>query len=243
MTEITADDLAWLKSERMSDEDDGGGRRTGNLITFGAENEIFDDLSDVDRAAGDVSIRKVYPAVLSANAAKYLDAGAVVFRPPADPAVSVLLFSTEDYYDERADAQDLLQQGISRAAAYNAYLWGPHYAQQRSVLLWQFQSAEPPVQGDRLDLVALSARVETRHQVLWVTHVTEQDVEVYDGAGSFWVRSLTLEISDPLGAAYTGTDPTRSLPASSSLATRVFATRYVPDAVSLVGIRPLVTDA
>ena len=72
---ITADNLRWYQSERMTDQTDGGGRLTGNEIVFGTENQIFDDLSDVDRAAGDVSIRKVYASVASASDDKYLDAG------------------------------------------------------------------------------------------------------------------------------------------------------------------------
>ena len=41
---------------------------SGVEIVPGVENQVFDDLSDVDRAAGDVSIRKVYAAVGSADA-------------------------------------------------------------------------------------------------------------------------------------------------------------------------------
>ena len=111
---ITADTLRWYRSERMTDEDDGGGQMSGTEIVPGQENQVFDDLSDVDRAAGDVSIRKVYAAVASNDDDKYLDAGVLVLRPPADPTAAVTLFSTGDYYDERAALRERLESGITR---------------------------------------------------------------------------------------------------------------------------------
>ena len=120
---ITVDTLKFFQAERMTDESDGGGQMTDNEIVSGADNQIFDDVSDVDRAAGDVSIRKVYAAVTSADTAKYLDAGVVIFAEPADPAASVLAFSTGDFYDERAALQNTLENTIVRGARWNGWLW------------------------------------------------------------------------------------------------------------------------
>ena len=83
---ISVADLKFFQSERMTDFPDGGGQMTGNEIVSDVDNQIFDDISDVDRAAGDVSIRKVYAAVTSADTDKYLDAGVVIFSKPADPS-------------------------------------------------------------------------------------------------------------------------------------------------------------
>ena len=65
---ISVADLKFYTAERMTDNTDGGGQMSGHEIVSGASNQIFDDLSDVDRAVGDASIRKVYAAVTSANA-------------------------------------------------------------------------------------------------------------------------------------------------------------------------------
>src|SRR5574343_1642480 len=106
---ITVAELKFFQSERMTDESDGGGQMTDNEIVSGEDNQIFDDVSDVDRAAGDVSIRKIYAAVTSANTDKYLDAGVVVFKEPEDEAASVLILSTGDYYDEREDIKNEIE--------------------------------------------------------------------------------------------------------------------------------------
>lgn len=49
---IHSGDIRILQSERMTDNADGGGRLTGRPVTDGASNDIFDDISDLDRAAG-----------------------------------------------------------------------------------------------------------------------------------------------------------------------------------------------
>lgn len=238
---ITADTLRWFQSQRMTDEDDGGGRMAPVEIVPSVENQIFDDLSDVDRAAGDVSIRKVYAAVASADDDKYLDAGAVLFRPPADPDVAVTAFSTGDYYDERADMQALLESSVVRGGLYTGWLWGDHGPGQRSVTLWQRESYPLPPVGLRIDLSARSAGAETHHQILWVTRIVSDIVERTDNSGTYAVRRLTLEIAEPLRDSYTGTEPSRADP--SNTATVIYETRYNPDTVPMVGIRPLVEAA
>jgi hypothetical protein len=238
---IQAADLRWYCSERMHDESDGGGQMSGAEILFGSENRIFDDLSDVDRAAGDVSIRKVYAAVADDSDDKYLDAGVVVLRAPTDPDVSVLAFSTGDYYDERSALRERLESGISRGAVYQGYLWGTHIAGQRAITLWQRLSANLPAVSSRLELVALSGTTVLHSQVLWVTRVVSEPVERIDAQGTYQVRSVVCELAEPLRDSYSGVEPARTDPSSPQA--KVYETRYSPEAVPLVGIRPLVEAA
>lgn len=237
---ITADTLRWRQSERMTDNTDGGGRMTGVEIVPGVENQVFDDLSDVDRAAGDVSIRKVYAAVESLDADKYLDAGVVVFAAPADPDVSVVAFSTGDYYDERAALRERLESGISRGGLYMGWLWGDHIQGQRAIVLWQRLSAGLPSTGQRLELVARNAGVTQHNQVLWITRVMDEIVERVDGSGPYQVRSVMCEIAEALRDDYTGVEPTRiDPPGQTTTGTAVYETRYNQEAVPIVGVQPL----
>lgn len=242
---ITANDLRWFRSERMTDNDDGGGQMTSNEIFSGQENQIFDDLSDVDRAAGDVSIRKVYAAVASADDAKYLDAGVVVLKAPADPKVSVTAFSTGDYYDEREDLANRLESGIARGPRYNGYLWGQHIVGQRAIVLWQRESASLPSIGARLELAAMSGTTSSatvlHSQVVWVTEITEELVERVDAQGPYRVRMVVCELAEPLRNNYTGTEPER-VDISAPL-TMLYETRYNHDVNAIVGIAPLAEAA
>jgi hypothetical protein len=238
---ISVADLRWYQSERMTDEDDGGGQMTGIEIVPGVANAIFDDLSDVDRAAGDVSVRKIYGGAFSDGPDKYLDAGAAVFASPTDPAVSVLIFSTADFYDERAAMRERLESGITRGALWQGYLWGQHTAGQRAVTLWQRLSAPLPAIGRRIDLAAWLGSSITHNQILWITNVVQSLIERQDTGGIYQVRSVTLELAEALRDDYTGSEPTRIDPVAP--ATLVYDTRYNPEAINLVGIKPLVAQA
>ncbi len=240
---ITVADLKFFKSERMTDYDDGGGRMTGNAIISGVENEIFDDVSDVDRAAGDVSIRKVYAAVTSANTDKYLDAGVVIFKEPDDAAASVLALSTGSFYDEREDIKNRIENTITRGARWNGWLWGQHLIGQRAVVLWQRPTDEVPATGERLELVQMASGVQHHNQFLWITRVTETVRTRNDDNGAYSIREVVCEIAEPLEADYLGVEPSRYDPQVGANSALVYGTRYNANAVALFGIKPLVTQA
>lgn len=244
---IAVSDLKFFQTERMTDNPDGGGRMTAVEIVSGVENQVFDDIGDVDRAAGDVSIRKVFAAVTSANTDKYLDAGVAVFAAPEDPAVSVLAFSTGDGYDERADLQARIEQTITRGARYNGWLYGQHLTGQRALLLWQRPEAPLLPAGARVELVAKLAGVEQYSQFLWVTRVQDEVrtmYEVYnDRTLTYLVRVLTCEIAEPLAANYAGLEPGRGDPSPGTATALIYETRYNAEAVPLYGVRPTTEDA
>lgn len=130
---ITVDTLKFRQAERMTDFPDGGGQMSAVDIISGQSNQIFDDLTDVDFATGDVSLRKVFAAVTSADTDKYLDAGVAIFKGPANPNVSALLFSTGDYYDERAAIKEAAEHYRIRNQDTKLRLIGTHYANQRTL--------------------------------------------------------------------------------------------------------------
>jgi hypothetical protein len=237
---IAISDLKFFASERLTDESDGGGKLSAVEIVDGTRS-VFASLSDVDRAVGDCSIRKIYAAVMSETDDQYLDAGVVIFEPPEDPAVSVLAFSTGSSYDERAALKNKLESSITRGSLYGGYLWGEHSAGQRAVTLWQRPTTELPGIGRRLELAAYTGGTQTHSQVLWITRVTETLITRYDTEGSYQIRRLICELAESLTGDYTGTEPQRYdniVPPS-----RVYDTRYNSGALSLVGIKPLTTAA
>jgi len=240
---ITIADLKFFQSERMTDNADGGGQMTANEILNGADNAIFDDLSDVDRAAGDVSIRKIYAAVTSPDTDKYLDAGVVLFREPSDPAVSVLACSTGDFYDEREAIKSQLEQTISRGARWNGWLWGQHLSGQRALVIWQRPEAELPSVGARLEVVARAGGADQYSQFLWVTRVTDELRTQYDEHGTYSIRSVTCELAEPLGDSYAGLEPSRVDPNPGTQTALLYDTRYNAEAVPLLGIRPTIAAA
>ena len=240
---ITVSDLRFYQSERMAQTSDGGGQMTDNEIISGASNKIFDDISDVARSAGKCDIAKVYAAVTSTNTDKYLDAGVVVFKAPADPAASVLAFTTGDFYDERDALKNTLENTIVRGSRWNGWLWGSHFTGQRAITLWQRQETELPSTGQRLVLVKRSNSAETYVQFLWITRVTDNLRNQYDEKGVYVVREVVCELSEALEADFTGLEPTRVDPTIGAGTTLVYDTRYNANAVALYGVRPTVLQA
>lgn len=237
---ITTADLKFYQAERMTDNSDGGGQMSGNVIVSGNSNQIFDDISDVNRAAGSLSLRKIYAAVTSADTDKYLDSGAVIFKPPADPNASVMAFSTGSYYDERSALVALLETGIARGVLYHGYLFGQHLVGQRAILLWQRPNTALPQVGGRLLLVNRSSKVETTSQYVWITKVSSEERTFYDNSGALPILVVTLEIAEPLRYAFEGTEPSRTDSAGTSQPL-VYDTRYNPDVGNLSGISALKT--
>lgn len=239
---IGLDQLKFFASERMTDNSDGGGRMSAIEIVSGVKNSVFDDVSDVDRAAGDVSIRKVFAAVASETTDKYLDAGVAIFRAPSDPATAVLMTSTGDFYDSRDAVKNRIEQTITRGARWNGYLWGQHLPGQRVMTLWQRTETELPTVGARMELVAYNnTMVEQYAQFLWITKITSNIRSRYDLKGVYQINEVQCELAEALTQAFTGIEPQREDTLSEKVS--VFGTRYNAESTPLFGIMPLATPA
>lgn len=214
---MTADDLKLRQAQRMTDNSDGGGRMSAVEIVSGVKNQIFDDISDVDRAVGDVSIRKIYGAVASANTDKFLDAGLVVFKAPADDDVSVLAFTTGSFYDERPALADAVQRYLERATVTPFRLKGTHNPGQRVIfgylLLSALQVGQTPYDLFYDKVLALAYEISSVIQyeqfvrVIRVSYTSINSaaaVNYTDGDGAFAVVEVTLDIASPLDYAFPG---------------------------------------
>jgi hypothetical protein len=231
---ITANSLRFYKAERMTDTPDGGGRMSGTEIVSDIENQIFDDISDVDYAAGDVSIRKCYALVKSADTDKYLDAGFAIFSPPVGAGVSVLAFSTGSFYDERSALVGKLEGAIIRGGRWNGYLWSHG---TRSITIWQKPEAVLPTVNGRMFLVASGYS-----EVIWITRVITTDLKLTDEKGDYYIKQVVMEIAEPIQHTYIGSEPQRLTPTAAQ-ATVVYDSNYDPYAVEMVGIKALTATA
>ena len=64
---ITNDDVNLFDSQRLSDEEDGEGRATGRKVIDGNVNNLFQDISRIDRTVGDVALRKAFVGISTDN--------------------------------------------------------------------------------------------------------------------------------------------------------------------------------
>jgi len=96
---ITINDLKIYESEVMSNAANGGGGMTTNAIIDGASNNIFDDVSEPDRAYGKVNQRKMFMACKSPNNDKLFAALTYISKLPPDEKINVNLVKTQGYFD------------------------------------------------------------------------------------------------------------------------------------------------
>lgn len=111
---ITENDVRLYASERMTDFSDGGGAMSPTVIVDGLDNNVFPDVTDLDRLIGRSNVRKVFGAVISADTDTYLSAHALLDDAADDTAVDAMLMAYGGYTTERLAAQGAMSGSIMR---------------------------------------------------------------------------------------------------------------------------------
>ena len=88
---ITVADIKIMASARMVDATDGGGQMSATALQDGVENNVFPDISALNRAQGALQLRKVFPAVLNAGTDTLLGTHVILDDVPDDADVFGLI--------------------------------------------------------------------------------------------------------------------------------------------------------
>jgi hypothetical protein len=202
---ITSGDIKLLKSQVNLDTTDGGGAMTSTEVVDGLSNNLFPDVSELDRTIGRVAMRKVFPAVDTNTVDSYFGAHAMVSRKPTDPRVGVSLFSTKDWFDRRDNARDKIERYLARGPKWAGHLLETQLEGQRAIqLALRLQDDEPKV-GQGLALVENEDLPNEYEQYVRVTKITSVErVFTLSSGGEVTRKVTTVEISDPLRYAFHG---------------------------------------
>jgi len=242
---ILSGDLKLVESQTMEDVPEGGGGPTANVVVDGASNNIFPDISELDRAGGRVNLRKVVVHVQTDNRDTFLGGNFIVAEPPNDPNVSITVFSTGETFDQRSDAADRIEQYLVKGPTWNGYLLENHVAGQRSIQLFQRPGVAPPAIGRTLALVYHEDLVDEVVQYVRVTNVESTTGRYSDSLsqqyGDFDAVVVTCDISDSLRTAFAGSPPSRYYTAAAGKS--LVRDTTVADAGSYHGVVPLTTSA
>src|SRR6056297_1510465 len=109
MADIVESDVKLYKSADQTDTDTGGGRMSSDVVVSGEINNLFPNISRLDRLRGRIQFRKVFQKIDSENTAVYSGAHLIVRDMPLDPNVSVLMFETNDHNDHLPDIVDYVE--------------------------------------------------------------------------------------------------------------------------------------
>lgn len=242
---IQEQNIVFVESQVMDDVPEGGGAATGRVIVDGQMNNVFEDISDLDRAYGRFNLRKIFLAVRTLSTDLYGGAKTVITALPQDDALGYTLFSSNDPFDARADAADRVEAYLYKGPTWDGYLYENHIVGMRAISLIQRVGSVLPVIGKTLCLVQDEGLAGEKEQYVRVTKV-DTVTEVTFNAGtneefSRWV--VTLSLSDALRHNFAGHSPYR-LDASIAYAgkTRIRDTT-VADATRYYGAQRLSTSA
>lgn len=196
---IQKTDIKLLESERLTDTPDGGGRMTGVEVVDGQVNNLFNDISRLDRTIGRVSMRKVFVGVQTALNEVYAGAHAIITNPPDDSGVHVTLFSTGDDDDERAQARNRIESYTISGPVSRMRLYDRHISGQRTLQVFQFTTDVLPEIGE---VYAISKGENTGsfvQQFFRIVKLTQQIVLFNESNfGTYSVRVINLEIDTAL---------------------------------------------
>jgi hypothetical protein len=202
---INPEDVKLYESQVLNDEDDGGGRATGNVIVDGVINNLFPDISRLDRTLGDVALRKAFLGIDTDNQDVYLGGHAIIVEPPADPKVSVVIFDAGSENDERLDAQNRIESYVVRGSSAQFDLLGNQYEGQRSIVGFQREEQPIPEVGD---VYLLENAANGDSQYIRITEVEHQlqsfTVLLNNAPFDFERRRLDLGISATLKVTFPG---------------------------------------
>jgi len=245
---IGKDNLKLMKSQRMTDNDDGGGRITGTQIIDNVSNEIFDDITDLDRVTGNVSLRKIYPWVDTTDTDGYFGANIILANTPDDEYVDITMMKTGDFDDERAQAQEKIERYLVKANQSDYGLLGNHFQGQRSLNWFAIEQRLPPSPGETYTLENAAGTQQEYVRLVDVDAelTTFVKFDVNGNLKEFQAWNIVAEISAPIVYDYIGGDAEEdgvTKQASEDEEPAPIFNTQVADAARYYGIKPLTQPA
>ncbi|WP_413190867.1 hypothetical protein [Psychrobacter sp. AT9] len=237
-TKINRFDLQFFPSERLTDNDDGGGMPLGTPIS-GEANELFNPISSIARVNGGFYLRLVYAGVLRADDEPLIGSFAAITKPPSDPTVSYLLSRANKFGELRHESLDRIEAYNVATIESRMLLLSTQSINSRLIQAYQRVGEPLPVVGDVYCLRQDKAGFPKAEQYVQVTRVTSEDREftVQGNANKDFLRTvIKMEISSKLKADFIGSDyPGESYVDNPTKIREV----SVADAAQYYGVKPL----
>ena len=202
---ITQNDLEILKSEIMADTPDGGGLPTGVAVIDGVSNNLFPDVSDIDRLLGRVRLRKVSLAVKTANA-DLLQATRMLFTElPENENISVFAFKASSFADRRVDAQNKIESYLAFGSKWAGHLLETQLAGQRVIQVSLDKGDQIPAVGQPLVIVQNEGQSDEYYQYIRPLKVDTIERRFQRSVSETVTRIVaTIEFGDTLTKTFKG---------------------------------------
>ena len=188
-----------VKSDTMSDTDSGGGNITSEVVVGGESNNIFNDISPLDRTTGALHLRKIFPSVSIQTLDTYFGAHTIISKIPEDTQVGVCLFDTSDWHDRRVAASNRIAGYFAKGTDYPGFLYGTAWAGSKTINVFQSTTAPLPLVGDVMILTQGS-----ESQYIRVSEL-ESSIQTFTvGTVTFQRNIVTITITNSLEFDFIG---------------------------------------
>lgn len=235
---INCSDLQFFPSERLTDNDDGGGMPLGTPIS-GEANELFNPISSIARVNGGFYARLMYAGVQRIDDEPLIGAFAAITKPPSDPTVSYLLSRATKFGELRHESLDRIQAYNVATIESRMLLLSTQSINSRLIQAYQRVGEPLPVVGDVYCLRQDKAGFPKAEQYVQVTRITSEDrtFTVRGNSQRDFTRTvIKMELSSKLKADFIGSDyPSESYVDNPCKIREV----SVADAAQYYGVKPL----
>jgi len=205
---IQEQNIKFLKSQVMDDVPEGGGAATGTEIEDGVMNNVFEDISDLDRAMGRFNLRKLFLAVRTLSTDLFGGAKTVVTALPEDAAIGYTLFTTNDPFDTREQATNRVEAYLFKGPMWPGGLYENHIKGMRQIRVIQRPGTELPPKGKTICLVQYEGNPGEKEQYVRVTDASAELQTFTTSNGSEFERLIvSLDLSDSLRFDFAGHTP------------------------------------
>lgn len=201
---IETNNLVLYKSERLTDTSDGGGKYSGQVVTDGESNNLFPDVSELDRTMGRVSLRKIFPAINNNDTESLMGSTVFISKNPSDPNVSALLFSTRSHIDTRDSAQNRLENYLAKGAQAVGSLLDTAYSGMKSFQVAMSKNETENNVGDTIVLIVNEGAVNESAQYVRITGVEIRSAFIRVNNADIEYKIATYSFQDSLNRDFAG---------------------------------------
>lgn len=238
-TKITKSDLQFFPSERLTDNNDGGGMPLGASIK-GVANEIFNPISSISRTNGSFHARLIYAGVQRADDEPLHGAFCAITKPALDSTVSYLLFKAHKFGELRSQALKRIEAYSVGTIESRMTLLSTQSANSKIIQAYQRQGEPLPLVGDVYCLRQDKKGYEQIEQYVQVVAVKAEDRTFTNPQNNKdFVRTVVqLEISQKLEHDFIGAEYPSEYYIDNPCKIRE---THVADAGEYYGVKPLVS--
>lgn len=201
---IETNNLVLYKSERLTDTSDGGGKYSGQVVIDGESNNLFPDVSELDRTMGRVSLRKIFAAVNNNDTESLMGSTVFISKNPEDPNVSALLFSTRSHTDTRDSAQNRLENYLAKGPQAVGSLLDTAYSGMKSFQVAMDKNETENSVGDTIVLIVSEGTVNEFAQYVRITSVETRTATLRVNNSNIEYKIATYSFQDPLSRDFVG---------------------------------------